>query len=181
MRWPLVWRSALNAMKKDRDGLLVERNDASRLMAKATDALERRDEVIKHIEAKAEQAAARAGRSDEIADSTVRAFQDLQSAWRRDGERHEQEMVRAETRYADLMVSYRMLRLQGFTPAPAEPVAREVEKPDPVLAAINAVARDSKTRAAAIRQVEIDRAAKLTDVEIIQRIQRGNRPAEEIT
>lgn len=147
MKWPLVWRSTLDAEREFRREGVRQSNDVNmENMASCARALDHRDEVIRRLETTAER-----------------------------------EAIRSEARYADLMVSYRMLRLQGFTPAPAEPVARPEEKPDPVMAAINAVARDAKTRAAAIRQVEIDRAAKLTDVEIIQRIHRGNRPAEETT
>lgn len=122
-----------------------------------------------------------ASRTIEAKDREIRnvmqAFNEIAAEMRRDGDRHEREAIRAETRYADLMVSYRMLRLQGHTPAP-EPVAVVPEKPDPILVAINSVARDAKTRAAAIRQAQIDKDAGLTPVEIIQRIQRGNRPAE---
>ncbi len=145
MRWPLVWRSTLEAVETHRDFLVEELAGA-----KAT---------VKMVMAYHNELA------DEIS---------------REGARHEKDIVRAESRYADLMVSYRMLRLQGFTPPPAEPVASPAEKPDPVLAAVNAAAKDAKTRTLMLRQVEIDRNADLTDVEIIQRIQRGNRPAEEI-
>lgn len=92
----------------------------------------------------------------------------------------ESDMVRAEARYADLMSSYRMLRMKGFEPPPPEQVVGPVAPVDIVLAAVNAHAPDAKTRKMMLRQVEIDRGMQLTDVEIIQRIQRGNRPAEEI-
>ena len=96
--------------------------------------------------------------------------------------RHEREMVRAETRYADLMASYRTLRLQGHVEATPVPTV-EPPKIDPVIQAVNAASAglDGRVRAAMLRQVAIDRKADLSDEAIIDRIRRGNRPAEEFS
>ena len=92
---------------------------------------------------------------------------------------HEKQMVASETRYADLMASYRLLILNGAKPKPAEPTSTPIEKPDPVQAAINARAPAAKTRKLMEAQVRLDRSMDLTDPEIIARIERGNRPAED--
>lgn len=101
------------------------------------------------------------------------------AASRAESDRHERDMVRSEARYAELMASYRMLKLQGAHEPVAIPTLPE-PKVDPVMAAVNAKAPDAKTRASMLRQVERDRKAELSDEEIIMRINRGNRPAEEV-
>ena len=92
------------------------------------------------------------------------------------------ESERAEARYADLMASYRLLKLQGFVEQPIPRGTSHGEgKIDPIQAAINRAARgDPALKRQMLAQLEIDRAAKLNDVEILQRIERGNRPAEEM-
>lgn len=93
--------------------------------------------------------------------------------------RHEREMIASEARYSELMASYRMLRLQGAQVQQAEP-SMTIEAPDPVLAAVNAKAPDIRTRASMLAQVAIDRSNGVPDPEIILRITRGSRPAEDL-
>lgn len=94
--------------------------------------------------------------------------------------RHEREMLASEARYAELMASYRLLRLQGAQIEPPKPTMGEAPAPDPVLAAVNAKAPDIRTRATMLEQVAKDRAGGVPDPEIILRINRGSRPAEDL-
>lgn len=97
--------------------------------------------------------------------------------------RHEREQVRAETRYADLMSSYRLLRLQGFSDPTATPKPFEAPKQDPVTMAINRASRgDPELRRVMMAKVAETRREKpdITDVEIVDQINRGHRPAEEM-
>lgn len=91
----------------------------------------------------------------------------------------ERLLVAAEARYADLMTSYRQLRLQGYAdPASIPPVAVVAE--DPIE---QAVMRASKGMPSVTRAEMLARAreeAKTQPVEIVvQRIQQGHRPMDE--
>lgn len=86
-----------------------------------------------------------------------------------------------ETRYADLLGKYHELKLAGAKPKEPEPVIERTPI-DPVTEAVNAASAgmDGKVRVAMLRQVAVDRNAGLSTMDIIARIQRGNRPAEEV-
>lgn len=91
------------------------------------------------------------------------------------------QLSTANKRYDDLLARYHMLKLQGFAePAPERVIARPTI--DPIMQAINAASagKDHRVRAAMLAQVETDRADKMSDEAIIARIQRGNRPMEEV-
>lgn len=88
---------------------------------------------------------------------------------------------RAEQLYDDLLARYHALKLQGATTP--EPERTIPAKPiDPVLSAINdaSAGKDAKVRVGMIRQAAVDKEAGLKPEDIILRIQRGNRPAEEV-
>lgn len=148
-----------------------------------------RRERVDHIEAqkafcdRADAQQARALRAEELLDAirAERIAEREHFARVLDAERsaHERDMVRSEVRYAELMASFLSLRLQGATEPTPAPVVKPV-KVDPVLQAIDAKAPDAKTRAQMLRQVAIDRKADLPEAEIVARIHRGNRPAEDV-
>lgn len=94
----------------------------------------------------------------------------------------ERAMVASEARYAELLTRYHALKLQGFAAPAPEPVPPPVTTPDPVLTAVNqaSAGKDPRVRSAMLAQVAIDRKAELDDERIILRIQRGNRPGEEL-
>lgn len=147
MKWPLAWRSTLDADVADfEDTLRRERVYAEAFAGKADSALAHRDEIIKRLEAKAER-----------------------------------DLVASEARYSELMTRFVQLTLQGFT-APAPIPTMPVVTLDPVQEAVNAACagKDPKVRAQMLRQIAIDRDAKLAPEDIILRIQRGNRPAEDV-
>lgn len=86
-----------------------------------------------------------------------------------------------EKRFADLLARYHQLKLQGFTAPPAEPTATAPSPIDPIVMALNEASKGNPhLRAAGMRQAAFDKAAGLSVEEIISRIQRGNRPAEEV-
>lgn len=84
--------------------------------------------------------------------------------------------------YAALLARYHALKLQGAaTPEPERVIPA---KPiDLVLSAINdaSAGKDAKVRVGMIRQAAVDKEAGLKETDIILRIQRGNRPAEEVS
>lgn len=96
--------------------------------------------------------------------------------------RADRDLVASEARYAELMVAYKQLRLQGFA-QPTVETPREAQRFDPVMQAVNQACqgKDVRVRAAMIAQVALDRKAEMPELEIIQRIERGARPAEEMT
>lgn len=99
---------------------------------------------------------------------------------RADNERAERLVDRdlSEKRYQELLIRYHALKLQGAVePVPPPPV--KIATIDPILRAVNERAPDQKTRDAMMAQVRIDTAAGLKVDEIVRRIYRGNRPAEE--
>lgn len=119
----------------------------------------------------------------EAKDETVAALRRLAEAYEWfavQTDRHDRQTVADAARYAELLTKYHQLKLQGFTP---EPVASKPEKPsrDPVMEAVSraCAGKGELVLQSALRQVKIDREAKLSDEEIILRIQRGNRPADE--
>lgn len=82
-----------------------------------------------------------------------------------------------------VLTKYHQLKLQGFT-LPVEPRAPQSTVSaliDKVNRAIDSApaSRDPKNRAAMWAQVESDRANGVSEEEIVMRIRRGNRPAEE--
>ncbi len=85
-------------------------------------------------------------------------------------EANEKWQTAAVKHYDDLLARYHMLKLQGF----AEPT------PQPTITRIIATFALRIIRGAMLNQVALFRVAKLSDDEIIARIQRGNRPADEI-
>lgn len=91
------------------------------------------------------------------------------------------EMDRAEKRFSDLMASYRLLKLQGFTEAAPPPPKAEPRIVDPVENAIRAACagKDANVYAAMRAQVAADRANDVPPEQIIANIHRGSRPAEE--
>lgn len=91
------------------------------------------------------------------------------------------EADRAEKRYADLMASYRMLKLQGAVEQ-AQPQRVEPAPVDPVDQAIREECRGKPPEVARQmrEQVKIDRANSMDDEKIIANIRRGSRPAEEM-
>ena len=87
---------------------------------------------------------------------------------------HEGACERAERRYADLMASYRMLKLQGASEPAPTPAPREKPQPDIVKAAISRkCGRNKELRRHMEAQVEADRAAGVSDPEIALRIEQG--------
>lgn len=94
---------------------------------------------------------------------------------------YEDLLERERAERADLLARYHALKLNGAStpePTPAIPV-----KPvDPVLSAINdaSAGKDAKVRVGMTRQAAVDKEAGLKPEDIILRIQRGNRPAEEV-
>lgn len=94
---------------------------------------------------------------------------------------HDHEMVRGEARYAELMTSYRQLRLQGYVETPVVSHVHADSPIDPIEAAINLASRGKTmdVRQAMSRQAEMDR--KLMTVEqVVLRIQQGSRPADDM-
>ncbi len=94
---------------------------------------------------------------------------------------HQEHASATGKRYDDLLARYHMLKLQGFAEPTPQPTIT-TPTVDPVTQAVNAACagKDSKVRGAMLNQVALFRVAKLSDDEIIARIQRGNRPADEI-
>lgn len=88
---------------------------------------------------------------------------------------------RAEKQYDDLMARFTMLKLQGFA-EPTPTVTMPTAAIDPVFHAINVASagKDARVRRGMIAQAAADKAASVPQEEIIARIQRGNRPAEEV-
>jgi len=85
---------------------------------------------------------------------------------------------KSDAKHETLLARYHMLKLQGFAPVEPQPPSSPVST-DPVMAAIDRHAKDGRTRAQMRKQVELDRLQKLTDAQIVARIERGNRPADE--
>jgi hypothetical protein len=115
-----------------------------------------------------------------LGDDHRRAMEAMEGHVVRILENHEIEVDRAERRYADLMASYRLMKLQGAVEAPAPP--RVEPKPiDAVEAAIReeCAGKDAAVAAAMRKQVAVDRAMGMKEEEIIRLIRRGERPAEE--
>lgn len=79
-----------------------------------------------------------------------------------------------------MALRYHALKLQGASePEPPRVVERTVV--DPVIAAVNiACVGKEQARKGMLVQVARDREAELSDQDIILRIQRGNRPQEEV-
>lgn len=107
-----------------------------------------------------------------------RTFMETQLAQSRASADH--EVVRAEARYADLMASYRMLRLQGYAdPSAIVPMAAvEVDQIE------EAVTRASRGMPSAMRAGMLARARKEAEtmpVEVVvARITQGHRPMDEL-
>lgn len=95
---------------------------------------------------------------------------------------HQEHASAIGKRYDDLLARYHMLKLQGFAEPAPQPVPFPRQAIDPITAAVNTASagKDPEIRAAMMMQVGRDRNAGLKDDEIIRRIQRGNRPAEEV-
>lgn len=93
----------------------------------------------------------------------------------------EREMIRSEARYADLMVSYRMLRLQGYSdPAAVQPVP--VEAADPIADAVTLASKGMPPAMRAAMLAAARQDAKTMPVEIVvQRVTQGHRPMDEFT
>lgn len=115
------------------------------------------------------------------AENAVRHCDLLDAVCRRLEQRAERETVASEARYSELMVAYKQLKLQGFT-QPTPELVREVPKADPVMQAVNQACRgDARVRSAMLQQVMRDREEDVPEIEIIERIHRGSRPAEEVS
>jgi hypothetical protein len=87
---------------------------------------------------------------------------------------NEKNIATADARYADLMASYRLLRLQGATEAPKPP--RPPEPKDETQTAIARAIREQSHGDPGLmklmwQQVDRDRVNSLNDVQILQRIQ----------
>jgi hypothetical protein len=88
-------------------------------------------------------------------------------------------------RYDELLTKYHQLKLQGYTapePRSAVPLPPAIDMRSDISRAIDEIpaSRDSRNRKAMLDQVDADRAAGVSDAEIVLRIRRGNRPAEEL-
>lgn len=90
----------------------------------------------------------------------------------------------AYDRYGDLLTKYHELRQQGFAvPAEMKALPPVVVTPELLIGrAIDAIpaSRDPKNRSLMWRQAKADQLAGVSPEEIIMRIQRGTRPAEEL-
>ncbi len=87
----------------------------------------------------------------------------------------------AAERYDALLEKYHALRQQGFAqPVPERPMVHR--EPDAILTAIYRIpaSRDPNVRAKMVSQARADEAMGVPADEIIARIQRGTRPAEEM-
>lgn len=96
----------------------------------------------------------------------------------------QERIIGWQKRYDDLLARYHMLKLQGFgaESIPANPTQNRIPI-DPVMLAVNeaCAGKDVKVRKAMLAQVKRDReATKLTDEQIIARIHRGSRPADDL-
>lgn len=91
-------------------------------------------------------------------------------------------ITESDQRYKDLLSKYHQLTLQGYALPTAGPTPPARPLPDPVMQAVNAACggKDVAVRQAALKQVAIDRVARLTDDQIIARIRRGNRPMDDM-
>lgn len=96
-------------------------------------------------------------------------------------ENHAGEVARCEKRYADLMASYRMLKLQGAVESAPTPKP-DIKPVDPVEQAIRTATAgmDAEVNAAVRAKVAEARKTEMSDDEIIANIKRGSRPAEEM-
>lgn len=84
------------------------------------------------------------------------------------------ERTRADARYADLMASYRLLRLNGH----AEPAPKPPQPKDETVTAIARAIREAAHGNAPLmktmwQQVDRDRVNSLSDLDILHRIQHG--------
>jgi hypothetical protein len=91
---------------------------------------------------------------------------------------HDREMVRAETRYADLMASYRLLRVQGHTAPPAPLV---LDPSDPIEDAVTAASKGMSVAMRSAMLAQARKEAETMPVEVVvQRITQGHRPMDEL-
>lgn len=90
-----------------------------------------------------------------------------------ESERENCRMLRREL--ADLFGKYQQLVLSGAQPALGPKPVLQVTPLDPITKAVNLASRGNpELRSAMLSQVVIDRAAGKNDVEIAERIRRGN-------
>lgn len=107
---------------------------------------------------------------------------DVSAFLRRDlmnqAERFTDLLNKSDAKHEALLARYHMLRLQGCAPVEPHPPSLPVST-DPVMAAIDRHAKDGRTRGAMLKQAKLDELRGLTPDEIVARIERGNRPADE--
>lgn len=108
-------------------------------------------------------------------DGALRDAERLCDLWRERKQDAQQELATLKAMYADLLARYHMLKLQGAVVVePAQP--REVPKADALKDALAVASRGNQNLLRQMmRAVEQDRAAGLTDEQIIRRIKAGNR------